>query len=172
MSVTIYLIAGSTGAGKTTYALALAEKTGAIPFSIDDWMATLFEADKPESPDFAWYMDRIARVEEQMWALIERLAGLGVPAVLDLGFTSREDRAKARARAQRLGIDVELHFLDVDRDERWRRVDRRNRDRGETFRIAVSRADFDFVETLFEPPDAEELAQSNGRVIKADGQAP
>ena len=38
----IYLICGSTGAGKTTYAIRLSETVGAVRFSIDEWMAALF----------------------------------------------------------------------------------------------------------------------------------
>ena len=38
----IHLICGSTGAGKTTYALELAERIGAVRFSIDEWMTALF----------------------------------------------------------------------------------------------------------------------------------
>ena len=47
MSLTplIHLICGSTGAGKTTYAKALAAKLGAVHFSIDQWMATLYWPD-------------------------------------------------------------------------------------------------------------------------------
>lgn len=37
----IHLVAGSTGAGKTTYARKLCAEIGALHFSIDQWMATL-----------------------------------------------------------------------------------------------------------------------------------
>src|SRR5947209_2765871 len=39
---TVHLICGSTGAGKTTYAKALATRTHAVRLSIEDWMAMLF----------------------------------------------------------------------------------------------------------------------------------
>lgn len=42
LTPTIHLICGSTGAGKTTYSARLSEQTGAVSFSIDDWMVTLF----------------------------------------------------------------------------------------------------------------------------------
>ncbi len=41
----VHLIAGSTGAGKTTYARALAEQVGGVRFSIDEWMTALFWMD-------------------------------------------------------------------------------------------------------------------------------
>ena len=43
----IYLICGSTGAGKTTYAIQLTAKVGAVRFSIDEWMKALFWMDAP-----------------------------------------------------------------------------------------------------------------------------
>lgn len=40
-----------------------------------------------------------------------------------------------------------LHYLDVPVEERWRRVERRNAERGEIFRLEFTRQMFDFVET-------------------------
>ena len=37
-----HLICGSTGAGKTTYALELARREGALRFTVDEWMAQFF----------------------------------------------------------------------------------------------------------------------------------
>lgn len=42
---TVFLICGNTGAGKTTYSIALAEKQHAIRFSTDSWMQTLYGDD-------------------------------------------------------------------------------------------------------------------------------
>jgi predicted kinase len=44
----IHLICGSTGAGKTNYALRLSDHLEGIRFSIDEWMATLFWMDTPQ----------------------------------------------------------------------------------------------------------------------------
>ena len=57
----IHLICGSTGAGKTTYALQLAEKLYAVRFSIDAWMAALFWMDTPQPLDPAWSIERVER---------------------------------------------------------------------------------------------------------------
>ena len=66
------------------------------------------------------------------------------------------------ATATAAGLGVRLHFVDVDPAERWRRVEGRNHDRGETFRLAVTRPMFDFIETIWQPPDAGEMAALNG----------
>ena len=57
---------------------------------------------------------------------------------------------------------MRLHHLDVDAEERWLRVQRRNVERGDTYRLEVTREMFDFVETLWEPPMDAEFARLNG----------
>jgi predicted kinase len=42
----INLICGSTGAGKTNYAIELTQRLGAIRISIDEWMTALFLIDR------------------------------------------------------------------------------------------------------------------------------
>jgi predicted kinase len=65
------------------------------------------------------------------------------------------DRYAALARED--GLAARLHLLDVPVDERWRRVEARDRAGGE-LDFAITRAMFDFVETMWEPPTAGELA--------------
>jgi antitoxin VapB len=62
----VHLICGSTGAGKTTYALQLSDRVGAVRFSIDEWMAALFWMDTPQSLDPAWSMERVERCLTQI----------------------------------------------------------------------------------------------------------
>ena len=57
---------------------------------------------------------------------------------------------------------MRLHFLDVPADERWRRVSSRNGGQGETYRVMVTRPMFDFIETIWQPPDAAEMAAMEG----------
>jgi hypothetical protein len=57
---------------------------------------------------------------------------------------------------------VRLHLLDIAPEERWRRVQARNADRGPTFRLEVTREMFDFVETLWEPPAPDEMQRLDG----------
>src|SRR5580704_10305241 len=66
----VHLICGSTGAGKTTYALRLSEQLGAVRFSIDEWMATLFWMDTPQPLDPAWSVERFSRCMTQIWAVV------------------------------------------------------------------------------------------------------
>lgn len=158
----IHLVCGSTGAGKTTYAGKLARQLGALHLSIDDWMVTLFSPDKPERPDWPWIDERVRRCERQMVTTALHLGGLGVPSILDLGLQRADQRQRVAAPALAAGLAVQLHFLDIDAAERWRRVEGRNAEKGETFRLTVTRPMFDFIDTIWQPPDADEMAALNG----------
>ena len=81
----VHLICGSTGAGKTTYALRLSDRLGAVRFSIDEWMAALFWMDTPRPLDPEWSMERVERCLTQIWAVVLRIAAQNVPCVLDIG---------------------------------------------------------------------------------------
>jgi predicted kinase len=158
----IHLVAGSTGAGKTTFAIQLAEREKALRLSIDEWMVTLFEPDQPAEIRFEWMIERVNRCEAQMWDVALQAAAFGQPIIVDCGPTSAADRDKWVRRAAAAGLPVRLHFLDVDAEERWRRVQERNAQLGPTYRLHVTREMFDFVETLWEAPGDAELTRLNG----------
>jgi predicted kinase len=163
----IHLVCGSTGAGKTTYAGKLAGRLGALHLSIDDWMVGLFTPDKPECPDWQWIDERVTRCERQIVATALQLGHLGVPSVLDLGLQRADQRQRVAAPVRAAGLAAHLHFLDIDAAERWRRVEGRNHERGETFRLTVTRPMFDFIETIWQPPGADEMAALNGVRVTA-----
>jgi len=156
LSARWHVVAGSTGAGKSTFARELAARVGGVRFSMDEWMTRLFWMDSPEKKDFAWAMERIARCEEQIAAEALQLAAVGVDAVLDLGFTLREHREAWAMRARAAGVGVELHVLDVPAEVRWERVCERNRGESATYSFAVTREMFEFMEARWEIPDETE----------------
>lgn len=161
----VHIVTGGTGAGKTHYSIRLAEKLGAMRFSIDDWMTRLFWMDAPQPPSFEWAMDRIGRCEAQIRAEVQALAGLGIASVLDLGFTKAEHREAFAFFAEEIGAGVTLHWIDVPAEVRWDRVLTRNRERGATYAMDVDRAMFDFMESEWEAPSMEELTRLNGQII-------
>ena len=169
MAADIILIVGCTGAGKTTYARQLAEEIGGVRFSIDEWMTALFWADSPQPLQFAWTMERVARCEAQIFATVRQLAVRGVPSLLDLGFTKREHRDKFRILAAEAALTCVVHFIDVPADERWFRVNRRNKERGETYAMQVDREMFDFMESMWEPPLEAEWPANGG--VRIDGRS-
>lgn len=158
----IHLVCGSTGAGKTTFSMRLAREQGALRLSIDEWMVTLFGPDQPEPIEFSWMMERIGRCEAQMWAMAVQAAERGMGSVIDCGLTRADHRRKFADLAREAGLPVVLHHLDTPVEERWRRVERRNAEKGETFRLEVTRQMFDFIEGMWEAPDEGEMAALNG----------
>lgn len=157
MAASVHLICGATGAGKTTYAKKLASDIGAVRFSIDESMITLFDADRPEGADFDWYMNRINRIETDLWQTTLQIAGQNVDVILDLGFSLKAHRTAFRNRAGAAGCSTCLHYLDISTDERWKRVEERNQHKGDTYALEVTRPMFDFVDAMFETPENTEM---------------
>jgi predicted kinase len=158
MAAQAFIITGNVGSGKTTYSRKLAAQIGAHIFSVDEWMATLFLADSPEVPNFEWALERTQRVEAQVLAETIKLLSLNVPVILDQGFFAKEQRMRVLTYLQDKGFDVRLDYLDVPKDVRWMRVEKRNLGQSETYQFEVPKEIFEFCETIFEPLDEEELA--------------
>jgi len=90
--------------------------------------------------------------------------GLDLPGVISVKW-----RFARLAGAE--GFSVQLHILDVPLEERWRRVQARNEEKGETHQLQfeVTRDMFDFVESMWEPPGEAEKAACNAIVIVGAG---
>ncbi len=161
---TWYVVAGSTGAGKSTAAWEIAERVGGVRFSIDEWMNALFWMDCPEKNDLGWALERVGRCEAQIEAVARGLAGVGVSSVLDLGFTTRAQRMEWLERARAAGVGCALVVLEVEAAVRWERVCARNR--GEsgtfTFTFAVTREMFEAMEERWEMPGEQERGEFGG----------
>jgi predicted kinase len=153
---TVHLVCGSTGAGKTTYAIALAKRIGAVRFSIDEWMLNLFMADRPQASSLEWAVTRIDRCETQMWALAKQLILSDVDVVFDVGLSRRDSRDRIRTLTAQTRAESKLHYLDVSTEIRKARVlERLKETSGSSF--AIDGAMFDLMERLFEPPSDDEL---------------
>lgn len=163
----VHLVTGGTGAGKTHYSIQLATKLRGVRFSIDDWMTRLFWMDGPQPPSFEWAMERIGRCEAQIRCEVETLARLGIPSILDLGFTRADHRAAFVDFATEIGTSATLHWINISAEQRWQRVLQRNEEQGVTFAMDVNRAMFDFMEGEWEPPSDKELSDFKGQIIRS-----
>ena len=160
----IILIIGKTGAGKTTYGQKLSKKIKGQLFSIDNWMTGLYWQDMPENVDIKWFQEnqlwyhqRIQRCEDLMTAVIKNLASVGVPCLLDLGFTNSKHRLKYIEMANNLKCKIEIHHLEAGDNERWQRVQRRNQEKGSTYTMHVSKEMIAAMDPIFEPPQDQEI---------------
>jgi len=161
----IHLIVGNTGSGKTTYARALKEKTNGIIFSIDQWNKTLFLADKKPEDGLEWFLERIDRAEHLIMTLVHQLESANTDAILDLGLSKYAHREKFRQFANAHSYALKIHFLDISKTTRFKRVMQRNDEKGPTFEFEVTKENFDFMEHWFEKPTEKEM--KNGIHITA-----
>ena len=145
----LLLTCGLPGAGKTALARQLAADRSAVRLTKDEWLTAL-----GSSP---WDTPTREKVEQELWCFAQEILRLGLSVVLDFGLWSRIERDEMRSTARSLGVAVELHFLDVPTEELWRRIEARNSQPPWDSR-PISRADLDGWLTIFEAPDAAELA--------------
>lgn len=151
------IVSGPTGAGKTTYSISLSKEINAVRFSIDPWMQTLF-ADDMKSLDYSWMIERVYRCYEQIWDTCEKIFAIDGSVVLDLGFTEAKQRRLFADRAKSLGIEAEVHYLEVSKGARKERVAKRNAEKDpEVYVFDVTDEMFNFMESRFEPPDDSEM---------------
>lgn len=147
---TVFLICGLPGSGKTTLARQLERERPALRLAEDQWMTRLFASSDGNDDE---QRERIKRVQ---WEIAERVLLLGNDVVLDWGFWSRAERDVYRSLAAALKVQVELRFLDVPRDELWRRITARNAALPpDTF--TIDEAELDLWWSVFEAPTADEL---------------
>lgn len=164
----VHLIVGGTGAGKTTYSIALAEHLSAQRYSIDEWIRMLFKPDEPEVPSYEWYMARIGRAEELIARLLQRCVRISQHVVLDLGFADANHRQRFINLAETAGTKALVHHVDIDAETRWQRVQQRNAEQGDTYELDVTRDMFDFMERKYEPPERVDVkADANDGVFLA-----
>jgi predicted kinase len=157
MPGTLNLVFGPCGAGKTSYAHALARREGAVVFVLDDWGERLFGPDVDGPIDFRWMAERLGRCSALIWSTAAAVLDAGASVVLDLGLMRRADRARIRKIAGEAGLSVQWHFVDAPQEVRRARVAARNGTRGETFAREVPPEMFDRFEAIYEAPAPAEL---------------
>ena len=154
---TVHLICGSTGAGKTTYAMALSQRIKGIRFSIDEWIGTLFLPDRPAPSTLEWAVERMDRCERHMWTIADQLIARSVDIVFDWGLSTFAQRDRFRTRIAQTAAESKLHYLDVSRETRRARILARLKSDPKSHLFEVTEAMFDAMEGLFEPPSDDEL---------------
>lgn len=160
----IHLVCGPIGAGKTTYAIDLAEKEGAVRFSEDEWLSKLFVPDAPagllEQPMQvvgAWASEKYMRCRGQIWQVCQQLLKNNVSVVLDGSAANKEQRDAIRKKAADNGVGFQLHYVISNAKIRKKRVFERNVTQGATYSLEVTPAMFQYAEEFFSPPIGEEL---------------
>ena len=142
----LVLLCGLPASGKTMLARELADAYGAVRLNPDEWESAL-DVD-PFDGEFQ------ARLESKFWELTQRLLVLGTSVVLEWGFWARSGRDEKRKAARKLGVAVELRFLEAPYEELLRRVAARHAAGG----IAITESHMERYRGIFQPPTDDELA--------------
>jgi predicted kinase len=145
----LFLTVGLPGAGKTTRARQLAEQHGALRLTPDEWMIPLFgESDANGKRDV---------LEGRLLRLALDAVRLGTAVVLDFGCWSREERSAIRRLTADEGGTCRIVYLPIDEETQRTRVAHRwTTTPDQTF--LITDADLAHWRTVFEEPDAAELA--------------
>jgi predicted kinase len=144
----LIVMCGLPGAGKTTLALQLARRVGAVRLCSDEWMTAL-AIDLFDNAA----RSRVDALQQQMACELLRL---GCIVIFESGGWTRAERDALRDRARRAGALVELRFLDAPVDELWRRVSARKAELGQS--TPITRAHLLEWSGQFEPPLTEEVS--------------
>lgn len=120
---TLHLMVGLPCSGKTTYAKQLAAKEQAMLFSPDVWQRRLFGGVYRADAD----LDTVhTNIELIMWDVAAQVLSRGISVILDFGFWSRKEREEFRNRAKGLSVCFQIHYMDVPKEELFRRLRQRN----------------------------------------------
>jgi predicted kinase len=148
---TVYVLCGFIGAGKTTFAKELEQKTGAVRITKDEWLIRLIGND----PTIDGYEDYDSKVIGLTRDFAFYLAEKGVDVILDEGFWFKEQRAELRKRIGAIGAEAVLYYLDTPIETIRERVAGRNLEvRDDSFEI--SREMLDNYLQYWQPPDEDE----------------
>ncbi len=153
----LYLIHGYIGAGKTTFAKQLEVESGAVRFSLDDWMEELYGTNPPVEL-FGVYE---ARVKALIVKVTEGVLRRGVGVILDFGFWKRVERDALRAWGRSLGAEVVLYDVQVPEKVALARVRARNEAGGAGVLLIDDAAFFD-LRKQFEPLGMDEARVAVG----------
>ncbi len=147
----VYLICGFIGAGKTTFAKKLEEKTGAVRVTKDEWSIRFIGND----PTIDGYAEWDRKIIDLSRDFAFYLVGKGVDVIMDEGFWEKETRDEMRRRADAIGAKVVMYYLETPIETiRERVVGRNNHLTGDSFKI--SREMLDNYLKDWQPPTEDE----------------
>lgn len=153
--MTIYLIVGLPGAGKTKRAKELEVSESALRLTPDDWQMAVFDDDSPTQWRSAARAAQRDRIEGKLVEVGMRVARLGMNVVFDFGLWGKDERSALRSIADSLGVRAQVVYLPIDYHEQRRRIT--DRCETEPGQFQMSDAELQQWRARFQAPDQEEL---------------
>jgi predicted kinase len=162
--VTLHLMVGLPCSGKTTLARRLEREYAALRLTLDEWHVRLYGQDASEEAHDA----RHELIEAIQWDVAARALTLGVDVILDFGCWVRSQRDEYRLRAEQLGTEFKMHYLDTPQQTLRSRLVVRNANLPPGA-FYIAEAKLEEWRAIFEPPCAEELSYTT--VYRVDEQS-
>lgn len=155
MAVTLYVLTGLPGSGKSTHAAELAASAGAVHVAMDDEVHA-------RGLSLVDYEARFA-LQPEVEARIPALLAEGSSVIAEFGSWTRAERDRLRELATASGSRTELHFVDA----RLELCRERILARGGIGAEGLAGAILDSSRELFERPTPDEGAGYDAFVVKA-----
>jgi predicted kinase len=148
---TVYLICGFIGAGKTTFAKKLEDKTGAVRITKDEWSIRLIGND----PKIDGYAEWDARIIGLSRDFAFYLAEKGIDVIMDEGFWAKEEREGLKRKIRTVGAEPVMYYVDTPIEIIRERVTERNSNlTKESFEISREMLDSYLMD--WQPPGEDE----------------
>ncbi len=147
----VYLICGFIGAGKTTFAKKLEEKTGAVRITKDEWSIRLIGNDPTIDGYAQWDRKIIGLSRDFAFYLGEK----GIDVIMDEGFWAKEERDELKKKIEEIGAKAVLYYVDTPIETIRERVVRRN-DKLTKESFKISKEMLDYYLQFWQPPSEKE----------------
>ncbi len=152
--ITIHLMHGFIGCGKTTIAKKIQEETGAVLLTHDDFMIKEYGRN-PE--DFS--KERFDAIDEKIKLIAAREIEQGNSVIMDYGFWEKETRKKYFKWAKNLTSKVVFHAVQCDIETAKKRALKRTQD--DLTQFVINEEIFSDRLKRFEPMTHEEVEEEH-----------
>ena len=133
--LTVYGMIGPMGSGKTTLALKIANETGALFQSLD---GTIKSFNEPIG-DLQGYERLMPKALDRMYANALAALKSGRHVVFDVARWPW-----LMELANEVDAKIEIYYFDISKEERWRRVQKRNNEKpANVYHFTMSKEEFD-----------------------------
>ncbi len=164
----IHLIEGPVGSGKSTFSLKMMEEMDAIYFSLDDWMASLFKPDRPNTGVMEWYSNRKQRCINQICKVAQQALNSNTNVILELGLINKQAREYFLEAIHMERYNMIVYVLEADRLIRRERVKRRNIEKGDTYSMIVPDDIFEIASNMWESITENEFVGMDVRYVSTN----
>ena len=150
----VFILCGKICSGKSTYSQKLRKDKKAVILSVDDITLTLLGQNGGDTLDV--YVEKL---EQYFFQKSVEIVETGINVVLDWGFWTKSERDFAKQFYGSRGIEYEFHYISINDEEWYRRLDKRNKD------VQEKKSDAYYVDeglaqkfkSIFEIPGKEEI---------------